>query len=121
MDDGRTAIFWGLVVLWGALFGAAFLGAWATPATGDGFTRGLNKVMVFLSMQAVAGAVAAVVLVVGRRLFERGSFGRRISWLPVGCAGLLVLAIALLLLWATFSKPAAQPPSPPGAVTQPVR
>lgn len=121
MDDGRGAIFWGLVVLWVALFGAAFLGAWATPATGDGFTRGLNRVMVFLSMQVVAGVVAAVVLVTGRRLFEPGSFGRRVSWAPAACAGLLVLVLALLLLWVTFANPAPRAPAAPGAVTQPVR
>ena len=47
----------GLLLLWAGLFGWSFVDFSTTEATGDGFTRGSNRLLAFLQWQFVAGIV----------------------------------------------------------------
>ena len=79
-----------LTGLWAALYAASILVAWHTAPAGDGFTRGLNRVMLFFQYQIGAAAVALVVWWLGRALGQR--WQRWLSRMP------LILALALFLL-----------------------
>ncbi len=70
---------------------------WSEP-TGDGFTRGLNRVAGFFGWQLAAGAVALVIFLLGRRLPKGGA--RWLSRVPILLAMLPVLAIAGLLIYS---------------------
>lgn len=90
-----------------------------TPATGDGFTRGLNRVGTFLVWQTVALGVAIVVIVMSRsaadrsgRLFKLAAFG------PMSVSGLMVLLFVGVVLWARFA-PYSVPDTPPATITEP--
>lgn len=90
-----------LFVLWAAAFAWSFIGFAITEGTGDGFARGLNRVSLFIGWQFVAAVLAVLVRGFGTGL-EEGSLLRRASWVPIGLAGLLILAVAGLIVWARF-------------------
>jgi len=90
-----------------------------TPATGDGFTRGLYRLSAFLIWQTVAVGVAIVIFVMARsvanhtgRVFKLAAFG------PMTVSGLMVLVIVGIVLWARFA-PRPGPVAPPAPVTEP--
>lgn len=114
--DNRN-LLWAGLALWVLVFAGSFVVPWLTPATGDGFTRGLNRISGFFGWQLAAGVVALVVWVLGSRL-ERKTAARRVSRLPASAFGLLVVAVLAVILAANFRKPAPQP-EPPGPVTAP--
>lgn len=105
---------WLVIYLWS--FGALFL----TEATGDGFTRGLNRVTSFFGWQILAGLLALVIWWLGRH-FERKTLARWVYRLPVTLALLLFLACVGLIVAANYAHPAPQtePPLPPKPVTAP--
>jgi len=72
----KSGLFWALLILW-AITMALSLWWLSAEATGDGFTRGLNRVVGFLGWQ-LAGAVLALPLWVGASAFDgwRRWFGR---------------------------------------------
>lgn len=114
----QPALLWPALALWAALFAAAFVVPALMPATGDGFTRGLNRVSAFLGWQAAAGAVAFLVWLLGNRA-EPGTLARRLSRVPLGIVGLGFAAILGLVLWANLSKPDPAP-APNRPTTAPV-
>ena len=88
-----------LLAAWAGLYIWSFIGFSVTEPTGDGFTRGMNRVSVFLLWQFVAGIVAVPVYMVGRAQ-ARGSALRWASRLPLALAIALIAAIAALIVWA---------------------
>lgn len=119
-------VLWIGLVLWALAFAASFLTLVLTEPTGDGFTRGLNRVTNFLGWQVAAGLIGIVLWVVGNGL-ERGTWPRRLSRAPAAVFGLLVAAIVGLILYANLSRPApvqvppAKPPTTvPSAPAEPV-
>lgn len=86
-----------LLALWVAAMVLSGLALMADP-TGDGFTRGLNRIMGFLSWQA-AGMILALGLWIGVRPLPRGELlrwlGRAPGWWAMGVAALVVLWIAV--------------------------
>jgi hypothetical protein len=110
-------LLWAGLALWVLVFAGSFVVPWLTPASGDGFTRGLNRITGFFGWQLAAGVVAVVVWVLGSR-FGRKSAARRISRLPAAAFGLLVVAVLAVILAANFRNPAPHP-EPPGPVTAP--
>lgn len=102
---------WLLIYLWS--FGSLFL----TEATGDGFTRGLNRVSAFFGWQILAGSVGLIIWWMGRH-FEGKSLARWACRIPVTLAGLLFLACVGLIVAANY-RPAA-PQSAPSPPTKPV-
>ncbi len=110
-----------LLLVWLAMLAWSVIGARITPPTGDGFTRGLNRLALFMGWQAAAGVLGLVIFAGGRGL-PRGWL-RRLTWAPLGLAGLLVAGIVALIVWARINswmhRPAADV-APPAAVTEPV-
>ena len=88
-----------LLAIWAGLFIWSFIGFSATEPTGDGFTRGFNRVSGFLLWQFAAGIVAVPAYMVGREQ-PRGSALRWASRLPLALATALLLAIAGVIVWA---------------------
>ncbi len=92
-----------LLLIWGALFFGSFLSFFLISPTGDGFTRGLNRVVVFLAAQTTALIVGVLVRRLThsrtRLVSERVYF---LSRLPVMAAVVEVALFTLVLLvfWA---------------------
>ncbi len=94
--------------IWAIVFFGSFLWVRLIQPTGDGFTRGLNRVSALMGWQALAVLLAIVAwgLVMGvpkprpRRL-------RWVGFLPVVVSGLLVLLVALFLVYNIAAKPPA--------------
>ncbi len=98
MDTRR---FWLMVAGagWLLAWAASVAVFWALEPTGDGFARGLNRVMAFLGWQAIAAMLAPVVWGIGRA-WPKGSAVRRLSRVPMGLAVLLGIALGAVVLWA---------------------
>lgn len=108
-----------IVAVWVGLFVLSFVLMFTLAPTGDGFTRGLNRISAFLVWQMLAFAVAVVLLLVGRGLEQERKLTRWLSRIPViiQCA-MLVLLIGLIML-LRFWQPPSEPYQPPGPVTAP--
>lgn len=106
-----------LLVLWAAAAAASLWYLFLAEPTGDGFTRGLNRLAGFVGWQLVAAMLAAITWWAGRGE-ARGSALRWISRVPAILAILLTLSIAALILWLRLSDP-PQPYVPPGPPTAP--
>ncbi|MAZ18820.1 hypothetical protein [Oricola sp.] len=91
-----------LLAIWAGLFVWSFIGFSATEPTGDGFTRGFNRVSGFLLWQFAAGIVAVPTYMVGREQ-ARGSALRWASRLPLALATALLLAIGGVIVWARLA------------------
>ncbi|KAJ54905.1 hypothetical protein ACMU_14165 [Actibacterium mucosum KCTC 23349] len=93
-----------LLLAWAAVMAWAFWSFHTTPPTGDGFTRGMNRITGFLGWQLVAGALGLVAFVTGRGL-PKGTPLRLLSTLPLALIALGLLALIGVVLWARFSHP----------------
>ncbi|NCO87692.1 MAG: hypothetical protein GW886_13775 [Rhodobacterales bacterium] len=89
----RARLVLGLLVAWFVLHALALMAfSWVAP-TGDGFTRGMNRLLLAVGLQMAAAVLGVAAFVLGRAL-PPGHRLRRIAWVPLILAGLLVLAIA---------------------------
>jgi len=89
-------LVWGLLAVWLAVSVWSVVVTQTTPATGDGFTRGSNRVMLFFLWQGVAALIGAVIWRLGRR-FDQRTAGRWLCRVPrsTQCvSGVLLLALA---------------------------
>jgi len=87
--------------IWAALYAASFLLAAHTAPEGDGFTRGMNRLTVFVQYQVGAGLVAIVIWAMGQRLRHR--WQRWLARVP-GCLalGLVLLVIGTITVAILF-------------------
>lgn len=107
-----------LLALWAAACLASLWYLFFVGPTGDGFTRGLNRVAGFVGWQLAAAVLALMTWWAGRDL-TRGSLLRWLSLIP-GFAALAVTAgMCVLVLWAWAAIP-SRAPDAPGPVTAPV-
>ncbi|SEL10989.1 hypothetical protein SAMN05443999_103326 [Roseovarius azorensis] len=90
-----------LFALWTALYAGSFLVTANMPPDGDGFTRGMNRVTLFLQFQLGAGVSAAIAWWTGR-LLPRG-WQRWLSRLPAMMTVALFLLIGIMALAATLA------------------
>lgn len=106
-----------LAGIWSTLYAASFLLAAQTAPTGDGFTRGMNRLTLFVQYQFGAGLVAVVIWAMGQRLRHRWQrwLARVPGLLAVGLVLLVIGLIAVANLGISGSAP--QPPDRP--LTQP--
>ena len=58
MSDGRRFLATCLAALWLMAFCYAFVAFWTTAPEGEGFVRGMNKPLVYLGWQGIAGMLA---------------------------------------------------------------
>jgi hypothetical protein len=105
-----------VAALWAVLYAASLIAPFVLEATGDGFTRGINRVVAFLQLQIAALVPALVLWAFGTHL-PRGP--RWASRVPALLALLLVLGIVALIVGVNLSRPAPDG-SPPPTVTAPV-
>lgn len=93
----RTQIVIGGFILWLCLFVYSFFSTMGVEPTGDGFTRGLNRVTLFLSWHFAAFVMAIVVIVAGWRLQNKAR-----KWLSRVPVLIHVLAVVGLFGTATY-------------------
>jgi hypothetical protein len=113
----RNHLTYAVVTLWAALFALSFVLAFSLEPTGDGFTRGLNRISAFLVWQGIAVAVAVVAWLTGRGV--EGSGTRWLSRIPAIVHLLMVLLVIGLVLAVRFTQPPIEPELPPGPATAP--
>lgn len=116
----QQTLFKILLMVWAAAFAWSFISFSTAAPTGDGFTRGLNRVTGFLGWQGLATILAVAVWITGRGANLTG-LQKWISRTPALMALALVLAVLSLVLWSVFTKPSPISPPPPGPVTEPVQ
>jgi cell division protein FtsW (lipid II flippase) len=107
-----------LLVIWLLLFAGSLIVPYFTGTTGDGLTRGLNRIAIFLQFQIAAAFVAMVIWWLGL-VFEKKTAARWLSRTPALLAFALFLFIAGLLAYANYSKP--RPQTAPGTITPPTQ
>lgn len=91
----------GILALWVLAFGWSVIGSWGMEPTGDGFTRGMNRITHFLGWQAIAACLALAAFGVGRA-WPKGSGTRSVSRLPLWMVGALAAAIGAYIVWRLF-------------------
>ena len=113
----RHLLFWGLLALWAAAMVLSVVVPIATAPADFGFTRGMNRVSIFLQFQAAGLALGLALWVVGRGMAK--GWRRGLSWLPLIVVLLQVLGAAGLVLWARLEPYPDFAPPPDRPVTQP--
>ena len=100
--DARSRVI-GILLLWAAVFAASFIvPAFVTP-TGEGFLRGFNLLVWWFWLQVAAFAVA-IALAIAAQIW-RAEISKRLLWTsrtPVIVGGLEMIAIAVIIVWATY-------------------
>jgi hypothetical protein len=109
----RTAV----IILWLAVFAGSFIAWTLTPPEGDGFTRGLNRAGVLLTLQGAAIVLAALAWMLSRR--QPPSALRRMLRAPLVIEGMLLLAAAAAAAFAVLAPRDEPPPPPSKPVTSP--
>ena len=99
--------------IWALAYGGSFISFIMAEPTGDGFTRGLNRITNFIGWQFGAGIIAVIIWSFGKH-FEAGSKGRWLCRLPVLLALGLVLFVIGIIVFANMAHP------PPQKGTSPV-
>lgn len=89
-----------LLAIWATLVVLSVVVSALTPATGDGFTRGLNRVYPFIGYQAVAAVIAFVLAFLSRSVRPVSKRWALIGLVPLAVFCLLVLGIIALLVVA---------------------
>ena len=102
-----------LTLLWLLLFGLSFLAPRWMEATGDGFTRGLNRVAAFMLWQLGAFIVSITLFLFARSGLRQSAIRTWYFFLPLFCHLLMVGLLVFAILWARFSKPASSPTAYP--------
>ena len=101
MSDGRRFLATCLAALWLMAFCYAFVAFWTTAPEGEGFVRGLNKPLVYLGWQGIAGMLALALWGVGRG-WPKGAPARRLTAVPLGLALVHAVGIVVIMVWAGY-------------------
>ncbi len=100
--EGKRLLLIVLLAIWTLAWGYSFVAFATTEPSGDGFTRGMNRMTVFFGWQLAAALAAFAAWVVGRD-WPRGSSVRYVSRVPIQLALGLAVVIAGLIAWALVS------------------
>lgn len=96
-SDTRRYLLIAVLALWVLAFGWSVFSFATMAPTGDGFTRGLNRVESFLGWQVVAALVATLAFAISRP-WPVGHATRRIASVPFWIAvGEVIVLVALIL------------------------
>ncbi len=99
VSDAKRLTMTVFMAAWVMAFAYAFYDFATSPADGDGFVRGLNRVTAYLGWQAIAGMMSVAIAAVGRD-WPKGSAVRRLSLIPFGVALLHIGALFAVFIWA---------------------
>jgi len=100
--DARSRVI-GILLLWVIVFAASFVVPLFIRPTGEMFLRGFNRIEYWFWFQVAAFAVA-IALAIAAQIW-RAEISRRLKWtsrMPVILGGVEMLAIAVLIVWATY-------------------
>lgn len=89
-DTTKRTLLWSLFALWLLTYGWSFVVFQTTEPTGDSFTRGLNRISVFLGWQVSAAVIGVPVWFLGR-MNSKTSIASWFTRLPLVLAGLLIV------------------------------
>ena len=101
-SDARSRVM-GILLLWAIVFAASFIVPLFIRPTGESFFRGFNRIEYWFWLQVAAFAVAIAAAVAAH--MWRAEMSRRLRWtsrVPVILGGVEMLAIAMLIVWATY-------------------
>ena len=101
-SDARSRVI-GIFLLWAIVFAASFAVPLFIRPTGEMFFRGFNRIEYWFWFQAAAFVVAIVLAI--STLIWRAQISSRLAWtgrVPVILGGIEMLAIAVLVVWATY-------------------
>jgi len=101
-----------LLGIWALAYGGSFVSFIITDPSGDGFTRGLNRLTTFLGWQFAAGILAVIIWSLGKH-FGAGSKGRWLCRTPILLALGLVLFVVGIITFAAMKGPPPQPGTSP--------
>lgn len=101
MNSRPTLVRWATFLIWVGLIAASLWFGATTPKTGDSFTYGVNRVVIFYQWQLGAFAVALFAAARGRRSGPLGTGARILSYLPAATQVVLalVLVVLVVLIW----------------------
>jgi hypothetical protein len=111
--SGNRTVIWAVLALWLAAMGLSALALTAEP-TGDGFTRGLNRLSGFVGWQG-AGMMLALVAWLSARGLPKGDLLRWLARAPGWWALLLVVGVAILIAVSAWNgnRPPPATETPP--------
>lgn len=112
----RSKIVMYLFLVWIFLIVFSVVIARQTVPTGDGVTRGLNRVAVFMGWQLAAALVALVDFIVGFKQFREQAGYRWLSRIPVIIHGTLVIVLIVLIGHSNMTTSSASPSTGPPRV-----
>ena len=101
-SDARSRVI-GILLLWAIVFAASFIVPLFIRPTGEMFLRGFNRIEYWFWLQ-VAAFVVAIALAIFTHIW-RSEISHRLKWtsrVPVMIGGVEMLAIAVLIVWATY-------------------
>lgn len=107
-----------LFLLWFALYVWSFASLALLEPTGDGFTRGLNRVTAFVGSQLGAGAVAFAIAITGRGVAESVA-QRWLVRLPLILAAVFALMVIGIIGYAMIGGTAPTTIPMEGKITVP--
>lgn len=92
--------------MWLALFAASFAVFQLTPAEGDGFTRGLNRIAAFLTWQGAALVVAIACALVTRGMAASTRERLRVvGYAPLTASLVVVVAVVGIIAFRVLVQP----------------
>lgn len=110
----RRQVTLALLAAWSLIWLASFVVPPLQEPTGDGFTRALNRIGIFVGLQAMAGLIGAALFAIRPRTGKL----RRLALVPGTLAILLVTAILTLALWLWLKNANDTAPRPILPTTQ---
>lgn len=90
------------LMIWGGLYLYSFWLLFTMESTGDGFTRGMNRVTGFLGWQMAAAAVGLVCFMLSRGQ-PKGSLLHKAGAAPLVVALALLALGAAIILWVRYA------------------
>jgi hypothetical protein len=94
-------IFWFALAVWAATMILSVVYPMSISPTGDGFTRGLNRVTAFFSWQIGGAIIALSIWMQGRSLTNRAL--RWLSRIPVLWSLILTSLVIGTIIWAKMN------------------
>ena len=107
-----TGIAKSLLAIWAGVYAASVLQFLFSEPSGEGFTRGLNQIMAFLSWQLLATIIGFTAWFIGRKR-SPGRALRLLLRLPLILAGLLFGGLILVIAYARLAPQPERPARPP--------
>jgi hypothetical protein len=96
-----------LTAVWTVLMATSLVLSLGAEAEGDGFTRGLNRIVSFLTWQACAFVVAVIAAALTRAAAARGVERIKLAgYLPLAVSVFIVGALVLMIAFRVLVRPA---------------